>query len=296
VQAAIARIGPQTRELAQARLWLWLGKLLDETPAQALPALERAVALYRRQKAPIALGLALMRLGRVLAFMGKYDVAEASLKEGRPLIEGAGPSALNFYHFNSGFLKNMMGDPAGAQIHYERALELAREARNELLVMAAIGNLAIVTWGLGELEAAAKSLRELVVLLRSSPASTRRLLGFGLMNLAELLVDKDIHESLALAREGLPLVRADGSAWVFSDYGSLRAGNEDKLAKAALLAGYADFAHAANGGTRSFVTTRARDRLRSLLLDKLPADELDRLLAEGAKLNEDDACRLALDD
>ena len=296
VQAGIDRIGPQTPELAQARLWLWLGRLLDETPAQALPALERSVALYRRQDQPIALGLALMRLARVLALMGKYDAAEASLEEARPLIERAGPAALNYYHFNSGFLKNMIGDPAAARVHYERALELAREMGFELGVMAAMGNLANVAWGLGDLDAAAKSLRQLLLLLRSSPASTRRLLGFGLMNLAELLLAKDVPESLALAREGLPLVKADGSAWIFSDYGSLRAGHEGKLAKAALLAGYADLAHTANGGTRSFVTTRGRDRLRALLLDKLPADELDRLLAEGARLNEDEACRLALDD
>jgi predicted ATPase len=296
VQAAIARVGPQTPELAQARLWLWLGRLLDETPTQALPALERAVALYRRLGDPVALGIALVRLGRVLALMGRYDASEASLEEGRPLVEGAGPCALDFYHFNSGFLKNMVGDSAAARFHYERALELARETRDEMGVMATMGNLANVTWGLGDLDAAAKSLRELVVLLRRSPVSTRRLLGFGLMNLAELLVAKDVHESLAFAREGLPLIKADGSAWIFSDYGSLRAGAEGRLAKAAFLAGYADSAHAANGGTRSFVTARARQRLRALLRENLPADELERLLAEGAKLSEDEACRRALED
>jgi hypothetical protein len=117
------------------------------------------------------------------------------------------------------------------------------------------------------------------------------------MNLAELLVEKqDLDASLAFAREGLPLVKTDGSAWIFSDYGSLRAGGEGKFTKAALLAGYADHAHAANDGTRSFVTARARSRLHALLREKLPADELERLLAAGAKLSEDEACRLALQD
>jgi hypothetical protein len=36
--------------------------------------------------------------------------------------------------------------------------------------------------------------------------------------------------------------------------------------------------------------------LRALLREKLQTDELDRLLAEGARLTEDEACRLALED
>jgi predicted ATPase/DNA-binding winged helix-turn-helix (wHTH) protein len=297
LEAAMAHIKRDTPELAQARLWLWLGRLLDETPTRAQPALEQAVELYRKLRDPIGLGLSLMRLGRVLALMGRFEQSEATLTEARPLLEAAGPTALNYYHFNVGFLKNLAGDPAAARVHYERALELAREQRNELGLLATLGNLANAKWGLGDLDGAAESHRELISLIRSSPASTRRMLGFALMNLAELLVEKkDLDASLAFAREGLPLVKADGSAWIFSDYGALRAGSEGKLAKAALLAGYADHAHGANAGTRSFVTARARTRLHALLREKLVPDELEHLLAEGAKLSEDEACRLALAD
>lgn len=297
LEAAMARIASDTPRLTEARLWLWLGKLLDETPARARPALERAVELYRKSSDSVGLGLSLMRLGRVLAHMGSFEQSEAMLTESRPLLEQAGPNALSLCHFNSGFLKNLTGDPVAARVHYERALELDRQQRNELGVLANLGNLANAKWGIGDLDSAAESLRELTLLIRSSTAGTRRLLGFALMNLAELLVEKkDLDTSLALAREGLPLVKADGSAWIFSDYGALRAGSEGKLAKAALLAGYADYAHASNGGTRSLVTARARSRLRALLREKLSAVEFDRLLAEGAKLNEDEACRLALSD
>lgn len=297
LEGAMARIDPNTPGLARARLWLWLGRLLDEMPARARPALEQAVALYRQLDDPLGLGLSLMRLGRVLALMGKFEQSEATLTESRPLLEGAGPKAVNYYHFNSGFLNNVKGDLVSARAHYECALKLAREARDDLGVLSTMGNLANVTWGLGDLDAAAASVRELVALIRASPAGTRRLLGFGLMNLAELLVEKkDPHGSLAFAREGLPLVKADGSAWIFSDYGALRAGSEGKFTKAALLAGYADRAHAANGGTRAFIEARARDRLQALLREKLPAAELDSLFAEGAKLSEDEACRLALEE
>lgn len=164
-------------------------------------------------------------------------------------------------------------------------------------ILGTTGNLANVTWALGDLDAAVTSYRELLALMRTSPASTRRLLGFGLMNLAELLLAKNqLDESLANAREGLPMVKADGSAWLFSDYGALRAGMEGKLRKASILAGYADHAHATNGGIRSVVTSRARERLRAELRMNLPAGELDRLLAEGAQMNEEEACRRALEE
>src|SRR5438067_938050 len=94
LEAAMARIEPHTSELAVARLWLWLGRLLDETPAKARPALERATELYRKLGDPVGLGFSLVRLGRVLAFMGKFDRSEAILNEARPLLERAGTRAL----------------------------------------------------------------------------------------------------------------------------------------------------------------------------------------------------------
>src|SRR5262249_54251915 len=84
LEAAMARIGPDTSKAAEARTYLWLGRLLDESPARALPVLERAVELYRRLDEPFGRGLALVRLGRVLALMGKFEQSEAALSEARP--------------------------------------------------------------------------------------------------------------------------------------------------------------------------------------------------------------------
>jgi len=41
---------------------------------------------------------------------------------------------------------------------------------------------------------------------------------------------------------------------------------------------------------------RAQASLHALLREKLPADERETLLAEGAVLSEDDACRLAIEE
>jgi len=92
------------------------------------------------------------------------------------------------------------------------------------------------------------------------------------------------------------LVREDGSAWVFLDDLALRVAYAGRLADAARLAGYADSAHAAKAATRGRLTTRLRDRLHALLREKLAPDELECLLAEGAKMSEDEACKLALEE
>ena len=67
------------------------------------------------------------------------------------------------------------------------------------------------------------------------------------------------------------------------------------MTNAARLAGYADSAHAARQATRQANEARARNRLQLLLREKLSADELERLLADGAKISEEEACRVALE-
>ena len=41
---------------------------------------------------------------------------------------------------------------------------------------------------------------------------------------------------------------------------------------------------------------RSRNRVQAMLQEKFAADELARLFAEGAKMTEDGACRLALEE
>ncbi|TMG82141.1 MAG: tetratricopeptide repeat protein [Betaproteobacteria bacterium] len=298
LEAAVARIEPDTRESDQARLWLWLGRLVDEAPAQARPYLERAAELYRRLGDPLGLGLSLARLGRVLAFMGKFDQSEAVLTEARPLLERAGqPRALGFYFFNFAYLKSLSGDPVTARRYYEQSLALDRDAGDEFAVLATLGNLANVTWALGDLDAAAASFRQQIAVLRDSPVSTKRLLGYALSNLAGVLTERgDLSEALAAAREGLPLVREDGSAWIFVDHVALRAALAGKLSNAARLAGYADHSWTAKEATRHPIEARARASVHALLREKLVPDALERFFAEGAKMREDEACRLALEE
>jgi len=298
LKTANARVDARTPESDQARLWLWLGRLTEEEPMQARPALERAVELYRQIGDPLGLGLSLARLGRALAFTGKFEASEAALTEARPLLERSGPpKALSFYLFNFAYLKSQSGDAIGARTHYEQVLALERRVGDEFAALATLGNLANVTWALGDLEATAASFREQVTLIRQSSAKTTRLLGWSLTSLAGVLTEMGkLDEALVNAREGLPLVGEDGSAWIFSDSMALRAGLAGKLSTAARLAGFADHIFVVKQATRHPIDLRHHKKLHALLREQLAPDELARLLAEGAKLSEDEACSLALED
>jgi tetratricopeptide (TPR) repeat protein len=298
LEAAIARIVAQTAESDQARLWLWLGLLWAmAAPAQAVPALERAIDLYRRLGDAPGLGFALVRLGHELAVMGQFEQAASVLAEAFPMLEHAGlPKALGDYFDYSGVLKALTGDPASARVHFERALSLYRGAGAERYAFYTLGQLADMTWALGDLDAALAGMRETVALLRKTPL-TKVMLGFCLTNLAGVHTERgDLDEALAAAREGLPLLKEGGFAWCQLDHLALHAALAGNVASAARVAGFADSTFAAKETSRQPNEARARDRLQALLRDKISPDEIERLLAEGAKMREDEACRLALED
>jgi predicted ATPase/DNA-binding winged helix-turn-helix (wHTH) protein len=299
LEAAVARVGARTPELDQARLWLWLGLLWCEAaPPQAVAAFERASDLYRRLGDVSGLGYTLVRLGGRLALMSRLDQAAPVLAEAFSVLERAGvPKALALYFEGVGFLKLLTGDLAGARMNYEKALSLYRGAGAERSVLNTLGNLADTTWALGDLDAALAGFRETVALTRMSPLTVRSAVGIYLANLAGVLTERgDLDEALVAAREGLPLLKLGGNAWIFMDHVALRAGMAGKVANAARLAAFTDSTFTAKETSRQPNEVRARKRLQVLLSDKLAPNELERLFDEGAKMSEDEACRIAVEE
>ena len=157
--------------------------------------------------------------------------------------------------------------------------------------------LADITWALGDLDAALAAALETVAHQRNSPLARKYIFGLALINLAGVRTERgELYEALAAAREGLPLLQEAGYAWNVLDHLALRAALAGKPVNAARIAGYADSKYTAEESTRQPNEARARERLQALLHEKLDPDELQRLLAEGAKLSEDEACRVALEE
>jgi predicted ATPase len=299
LEEAITRIGPNTPESDQARLWHWLGLVWGmASPAKAVPALERAIDLYRRLADAPNLGWALSRLGHEFAVMGRTDEATSVLTEAFSQLKSADlPKALGDYFDFLAVLKSMKADHVGARADLESALLNYRRVGADRYATYTLVQLADINWTLGELEAAVAGMRESAALLRESPL-TKVMLGFCLTNLAGVHVERgELEEALIVAREGLPLLKDAGYAWINLDHLALRLALAGKLADAARIAGFADSTIAdKKGAFRQANERRARQRLQELLTAGLAAGELKRLLVEGTKLVEDEVCRLALEE
>jgi predicted ATPase/class 3 adenylate cyclase len=299
LEAAVARIGTRTPKTNQARLWFWLGSLYGTAlPVQAVATLERAVNLYRHLGDALGFGCALVRLGGALAFMGRFDKAAPVLAEAFSALERTGvPKALAGYFDILSMLKMQAGNPTDARMHLESALSLYRKAGAESNALSVLANLADIAWALGDLDAALNGFRETVTLMRKSPLITRSNLGTELLNLAGVHTERgELDQALTAAREGLPAVAEMGYTWHYMDHIALCAALGGKVTSAARLAGLADSTFVAKETSRQANEARARDRLHALLREKLTPHALERLLAEGTKMTEDEACRLALED
>jgi predicted ATPase/DNA-binding winged helix-turn-helix (wHTH) protein len=295
--SASGQIGDKTPPLDEARLRYSLGMLwITSAPTQALAALERGVDLYRRLGNEVGIGNALLGLGLVCTFMGRFEQAAAFFLEALPFLERAGlRRPLARYFEGYAFLTMLTGDLASARMHFEKALSLYRGAGAESMAVAVLINLADLTWALGDLDAALAGFREAIALIRKAPALPKDMLGFGLTNLAGVHVERgELAEALTAAREGLPLRRATDFIGAM-DHLALRAALAGTVATAARIAGFTDALCAAKRASRQTNEARARNRLQALLCQSLSPDDLGQLLTEGAALSEDEAFRLALE-
>src|SRR4029079_4167680 len=175
-----------------------------------------------------------MRSARVLAEIGRVDDARAVLAESLPVLRESGlPRIVGLHREYEGFVELMVGNAELARRLKEEALGLYRQIGAEALALDALGTLADVIWALGDLDAAVAAFRETLAMLRQSPLSRKRSLGFTLANFAGALVERgDLGEALAAGREGLGYLRDGGYAWLFMDHFAARAAAAGETARA----------------------------------------------------------------
>ena len=296
LQSAAERVPSDAPDEVRARLLLWLAIRYQGAPEHALPAFEEAIALYRRCGDALALGDAMGRLARVLTTRGCHARAAELLAEAFPMIRSAGSAkALALYFAAAGFLKVETGDLAGAREDYLEAVVQYRRAGAWVPALVVLGNLANIAWAQRDLEGAAEAYKESIDALNASETTRRTGLAWAYCNYSGVLTELGrLEEALEAARKGLPLFRSSEHLWLLAEHFALREALMGNLAAAARLAGYSDATLAAKGATRQTNEARARTRLQEVLADRLSPDELQRLLADGAKMNDDEAMKLAM--
>jgi tetratricopeptide (TPR) repeat protein len=296
MERALAHCTARTPQRIRARLWLWCGVLHQfSDPVKWVRGLRRAVSLHRGAGDRCGAGYSLMRLAGALARTGKLDLARRALDGARPLLARCAPGAMAPYFHGAGFVCKLTGDLAGARAHYEKSLTLYRSTGCERDAVQLCGSLADTNWALGALDEAAAGFRDAIAHMRHANMGTKLILGVNLTNLAGVLVERgDFEEALVAAREGLDLRKSAGYAWGALDHLALRVALLGRSADAARLAGYVDAAFTARGVVRQTNEGRARARLGQVLGDQLDRNACAALMAEGATMSEEDACRLAL--
>jgi predicted ATPase/DNA-binding winged helix-turn-helix (wHTH) protein len=299
VEAAVAEDGEDLPLRIRARLWSTASSMRNiGQPLHAIEAAERSAELYRRLGDPLGHALALLRIGRMHLFQGRFDESARLFAEALPALEQSGiRRARAIYLREAGSLKMLTGDTAGACTDFEEALAIFQETGADAAAVVILLNLADTTWSLGDLDAALRRHLEAATVLRENPQFAREMLGHCLANLAGVHAERgELDLSLLAAREGLPLCREGGSAWNKLDHLALRAALAGDDRKAAILAGYEDAAFKTRRAKRQPNEVRARDRVQALLGERLAPDEFERLCAQGATLSDDEAMRRAMED
>ena len=296
LERALPLAGVVPAQLA-ARLWHRLGMTyVEAAPKRGLAAFETALAFPRDTVDPVTRASLYRSYAIALVLTGKTDEASAALAEAVTLAEHSGmPRLISEIITTRASIRLPAGDMPGARSDQETALALFRSAGADRSALNTLSNLADADWAMGNLAEAIAGFREAAARLRQAPIVHDDLLAVTLGNLVGALTEQgNLEEARSVAREALRLLREDETAWLWFDHFALLAAECDRIEDAARLAGYAEAALVAHERVRQPNEMRARASLDAMFRDRLPADKLERLLAEGALLSQEDACRLAL--
>jgi hypothetical protein len=89
-------------------------------------------------------------------------------------------------------------------------------------------------------------------------------------------------------------VRPVGAAWVVFDHFALWIAGSGRISAAARVTGWNEATAQAKNVRRQLNERRAHESAMAILRGKPPAGALDRLLAEGARMREEQVCNLAV--
>jgi tetratricopeptide (TPR) repeat protein len=300
LERAMGAIGSSTPKATEARLRYGYGFLSTGEPrGRALPALRRAVSLYRESGEPLDLGRALSFYGLNLARTGRLAEGLAALEEARGHLSAAvHPKSLTLCLTNLAIARTVAGDFEAARALLDQSLAVGAHSRADFWVWRARIYKAEVEFAEDQLEAAIGQARQVVSLSRT--ARRTGLLGHSLCNLAGYLIAHgELEEAGAALREGLPLAQESELDAVLLAGGlqhlAAIAARENRLERAAQLIGYARAFFSSEFEGRSPAKQRIQARIVETLRSAMPGERLAELMEAGARWTEEEAMSTALE-
>ncbi|MGH8301465.1 MAG: ATP-binding protein [Steroidobacteraceae bacterium] len=300
LERATAAVGPSTPKPVEARLWYGYGFLSTGEPrGRALPALRRAVSLYRESGEPLERGRALSFYGLNLARTGRLEEGIAALEEARGhLCAFAHPKSLALCLTNLAIARTVAGEFEVARTLLDESLAVGQHSKADFWVWRALIYKAEVAFAEGRLEEAIAQAREVVALARD--ARRTGLLGHALCNLAGYLIAHgDPGKAETALREGLPLAQESELDTVLLAGGlqhlAAIAARENRLERAARLIGYAHAFFSVEFEGRSPAKQKIQARIVESLRRVMPGERLSELMEAGARWTEEEAMSTALE-
>lgn len=295
MDALALRVSDALDPAIAGRYWATYGGLwVDAAPARCIETLAHAVALFREADRPAELATTLVDYALNLPLEAE-DEAQRALTEAHLLLKDAATPRYLGWYFEARAKRVRESGPALARTYYESALREYRSIGAERAIADVANSVADLTWITGDLDAAIAGMREAIAINRKSGVAHKSSLGLGLANLAGAHAERgDLDEAFAAASEAVPLIREDGWFYRFCDHFALRIAKTGQAQAAARLLGYAEGEHARFGANRESNEVRAHISVLKILGDAMAPDALAQRLAEGAKLTEDEAAKLAL--
>ncbi|MDE2451392.1 MAG: winged helix-turn-helix domain-containing protein [Gammaproteobacteria bacterium] len=299
LERALGALGP-TPLPVEARLRYGYGFLSTGDPrGRALPALRRAVSLYRESGEPLDLGRALSFCGLNLARTGRVAEGLAALEEARGQLSPAShPKSLALCLTNLAIARTVAGEFEVARALLDQSLAVGAQSKADFWVWRARIYKAEVEFAAGRLEEAIAQAREVVSLARA--ARRTGLLGHALCNLAGYLIARgELEDAGGALREGLPLAQESELDAVLLAGGlqhlAAIAARENRLERAAQLIGYAHAFFSSEFEGRSPAKQQIQAHILASLRGAMPGERLTELMESGARWTEEEAMSTALE-
>jgi predicted ATPase/DNA-binding winged helix-turn-helix (wHTH) protein len=296
-RAAMGALRPGTPAALEARLQSeWCTTVYPLSGPREMRAADRAVVLYRAVGDRLGLYVALANFSRALALNGHFAQAEAALHEASQLPQPHWPPASAWPALVArGALRSMQGRHEETLQLYQACLDLGKAVGDMQLIMDALISLEQAASALGRVDEAVQRGRELVAWLKLQGLRSGE--DVAVASLASALMEQgSLNEALATAREAVPLLRRSEGLLGQLDAFALLGFKRGKLTQAARVLGYADSQYAGLGSPREPHEKRVRDMLLAELRRQLDPQDIQDLMAQGAKLDAEEATRLVLDD
>jgi predicted ATPase/DNA-binding winged helix-turn-helix (wHTH) protein len=290
---ALAKLTEATPSAVAGRLWLGRSGWLAAGEPEALPAAERAVALFRMAGGGFDLGRALWHQALQHATIGETDAADPLLAEAEALLGDRPDSkALVSLRRVQALAETRRGRFDRARPILDAAIAMAQRLgarRDAALVAGDIAELLFATGRTEEAIAMAKATLAALGPVKSRSAWVQHIHGA----LASYLLAKgEMAEASRLAGDRLYAARIMGipkEVLANLERAGLIAALEGDAAAAGRLLGHSEARQAARAAPRSHASETVVARLRETLRDRLEPDALRRLAAEGAQLSEEQA-------